>query len=436
MESYLRRRVVKNIIAGSILLMVSQQALSRRIMSENPLNLIDAGAYGNGVDDDSVYIQKAVDSGSNRIYLPAHRKFLINQSIYIKKPVVIYGGGEIIIDWDKLGYTKSAFIVLANNTKFNNLLFSTVTVPKVLKEYKNTFVLDFFADNCMVAQCESLRGHPNFCRSSKKNASFNFIKNKGYGMVSGQSQDSIDHNFCIIHDGQKGLIDENYAENWGNMILLRLSSNQFTISNNVAKSCGNHLIYISSGNNNKILKNKAYGLYTDIKVRGNYNVIKGNSIDGGILGVTNAIVDYNNTGYGVIRVDIIDNIIKASSVRAKDLVFYVKNRKNYNSRVNIINVIGNELYLDGKFSSGLMVYFDYVKNLNILNNSISVVEGGSLKVAFLVVSSSRGMLKYEKFKTVTVSNNTISQCEKFIDSNFDIEDFIVNKNDYKIKKVN
>ena len=125
MESYLRRRVVKNIIAGSILLMVSQQALSRRIMSENPLNLIDAGAYGNGVDDDSVYIQKAVDSGSNRIYLPAHRKFLINQSIYIKKPVVIYGGGEIIIDWDKLGYTKSAFIVLSNNTKFNNLLFST-----------------------------------------------------------------------------------------------------------------------------------------------------------------------------------------------------------------------------------------------------------------------------------------------------------------------
>lgn len=83
----------------------TQQLLETKEVVESKINDISVnvknyGATGNGVDDDSEYINNALSSGYKKIYIP-HGEYVINQTLnIISNDIVLYGEGIIISNAD------------------------------------------------------------------------------------------------------------------------------------------------------------------------------------------------------------------------------------------------------------------------------------------------------------------------------------------------
>ena len=337
------------------------------VASGTSVNVKQFGAVGDGVADDTAAIQAALNVGGT-INIP-DGDYLIQSSFTIAgSDINIVCDGWLVFDWSSIG-ANNAITFSGDNVqtklKAKASDSSYVLANKATLQTKHCFY--FTGDNCSCNYGET-RNNPGFVASFGSNKSFTAIGNKGYSVLDGLSQDSTDITMISINDGLDCTVSDNTGYGFGHGILFGLSTNRSVISGNRFWNCGNHCIYVSSGSGINLTGNFAEGLYTDIKCRGDYNTIVGNTVNGGVLTATNQVVDVGN-GYGINSLVVANNNVTLS--RGTENGLTVSFKTGYDCAVQGISVTGNSVRMSTNAATyGVYVSFATMENVTITGNSV------------------------------------------------------------------
>ena len=172
-------------------------------------NVLDFGAVGDGVADDTVAIQAAIDSGAMEVYVP-EGNYLLSASLTITTPIYFYGAGrngtnfkqntnfDVFVIDDGVGVM--AGVSMANFTIENTQAAASVTSGAGIRMYRSYYGV---FDNIEIINCYfGVRSRQsNVTRYNAVDISdFNYV---GFLFSEGYSFDSYISN-CAISGGGKG----------------------------------------------------------------------------------------------------------------------------------------------------------------------------------------------------------------------------------------
>lgn len=313
--------------------------------------------------------------------------------------------GFFVIDWESTG---AANIITLNGSSIKTRLNARaldetwVLANKASWLGAGYYAFTFTGDNC---ECVGGRteGNPAFVQSTGTDAKFTFRNNSGYSVLPGNVADSTDFVMFNYYNGQYGEVCDNSGYGFGHGILYGLSTNDTQCCRNRFWDCGNHCIYISSGDRNTVTDNKAYGINTDIKVRGDENIINDNEILGGTLVVTNRVVDTGN-GYAINALSVSNNLIRAE--RPLSIALRIVNRSGYPGVARGISSAGNVIQIENPG----VVYAVESSFLEMYGCSYQfIVEGSSLcsSDAVRIVPTNGSGIDPQYAQRITVSNSSV-----------------------------
>lgn len=367
-----------------------------------PVNVLDYGADPTGVADSTAALNAAFNSGKS-VFVP-EGNFLVRSAFTVTPSnIEINCDGFLVFDWQQLGAVDA--ITFTGNYVETSLKAKASDAAYVLA---NKTTLQTY--NCFLFtgdQCSSNNGisqnNPGFVKSSGSNAKFTARGNTGYSVITGLALDSTDITLIHINDGLGCDISNNSGYGFGHGILFGLSTNESIVASNNFWDCGNHCVYISSGNNNVVSNNRAEGDFTDIKVRGDYNSVTGNNVIGGALSVTNAVADTGN-GNCLNSAVVTGNSVfcNRAAANAISVVF----RTGFDGFAENIVVADNAIRIGSSSTYAIYVYFSKITNVLVDGNSIQIASGGSLTDA-VFVAPTLSATPADGLRLV-VSNNIVS----------------------------
>jgi hypothetical protein len=338
------------------------------MISGSPVNVLDYGADPTGVADSTAAINAAFNSSSS-VYVPDGDYLIRSAFTVTPSNIEIICDGFLVFDWLALGAVNA--ITFSGNYVRTRLKAKASDSAYVLtnKSTLQTFNCFLFTgDNCSANDGIS-QNNPGFVKSSGMDASFTACNNTGYSVLNGLSQDSSDIVLVHVNDGKNCTISNNSGYGFGHGILFGLSTNESVVDGNNFWNCGNHCVYVSSGDKNVISNNRAEGLYTDIKVRGDYNSLVNNTVLGGALTLTNRVVNTGN-GYGINSGLVDGNTIRCD--RPGDYALPVQNRSGFGCAAQNLVISNNAIEVTTTAVYGLFVFFNSYENVIVEGNSINV----------------------------------------------------------------
>lgn len=378
----------------------------KRVYS-GPVHAAWFGAVGDGTIDDSASLLAATTAAPH-VRLAKGKTYRVGDQIAISSTCVIEGPGTIQFDRTALGICTHTFLVTANDCVFRDVVFEPRTNPGTGGLVVDTttppsspellpYCIKFVTDTGRVEGCTFKQGVPNGVYSGKASNSVTIRNCRFFGMLSGLAQDSSDHMAIFIEDGENCHIVDNYFEGFAQGVLFGLSTNHSVIRGNVAKNCGNHLAYVSSGDWVTVEGNIAYGTYTDIKVRGDYNQVIGNKVYGGALSMTNRNL---TTGVALNSAVCTGNMIACS--RAGDYALSIINRTSFDGSARNVVCSGNSVDCLAAVTYAIFIQFATMKNVACNGNVVS----GTAPVADAIrVTSTANALT--DIYNVSICNNTV-----------------------------
>ena len=355
-----------------------------------------------GAVDSTLGIQAAFNSGHS-VDVPDGNYLITEAFTVTASDIEINCKGFLVFDWAQIG-AADAITFSGNNvkTKLNAKALSSayVLANKATLQAYNCFL--FTGNDCQSNDGVS-QNNPGFVKSGGASTRFTACGNEGYSIVTGLAQDSMDIYLIHVNDGEGCNISNNKGYGFGHGILFGGSTNESVLDGNNFWDCGNHCIYISSGNRNIVSNNRAEGTYTDIKVRGDYNVITGNNVVGGVLSATNAVVD--SEGGNCIN----SLLVSANSVLCnRGLVspIEVAYKSGFDGYAENIVVTGNTVRIGAAANFGIAVNFSKLANVIVSCNAVQLAAGGSVADA-IYVSPTLGTVITDAYR-LTIANNNIS----------------------------
>ena len=242
-------------------------------------------------------LQAALDTGIRVNLVPGIEYRIASPIVCNSKATLTSSGGELKIDYDALGVGVTAFTFNGDGSGVYGVKATPLVVQSPYVEDADASCFHFTANDCY-ARDNIGDFHPRFIYSSGSDQSFVATGNKGQGYFDGQSQDSRNHHFIEVNNGERCNVSNNYAIGYAQAVLLGGSTNRSTINDNIGINCGNHVVYVSSGSMNSVCRNIGYGPNTDVKARGDLNVVDDNTVFGGVISYTNATADGTSTIFG------------------------------------------------------------------------------------------------------------------------------------------
>jgi hypothetical protein len=370
------------------------------MIAGSPVNVLDYGADPTGVADSTAAINDAFNSGRS-VYVP-DGDYLI-QSAFTATPsnIEIICDGFLVFDWATLGavnaitfsgdYVRTRLKAKASDSAY------VLTNRSTLQGY-NCFL--FTGDHCSANEGVS-QNNPGFVKSAGSNARFTACGNTGYSVLDGLTQDPADMILIHINDGKGCTISNNSGYGFGHGILFGLSTDESVIDGNNFWNCANHCVYISSGDKNIVSNNRAEGLYTDIKVRGEYCTVVNNTVLGGALGVTNRVVDSGN-GFGMQSALVDGNTVRCD--RIGDYAINVKFRTDFDCKAQNIVVSNNAIEATVAVTYGIYIFFETIENVTVSGNSIVVDQSAAPTDAMFIAPTTFVLADANR---ITIANNTI-----------------------------
>lgn len=344
-------------------------------LKEN-VSVLDFGAVGNGVTDDTSAIQAALNTGKN-VYFPNGYTFGITSELTITTSnVILFGGGEIsfLATYNTVGNTLlSAITITGSNVIFNNLNFSgtNITVASVT----NRFIW-FKAPKGKVSNCSFINlvgGGANFNGAIQANAdaayliaTTSYFENcpgavfcQGHHCIMSNNNILSPKDGCFVFNGTNskyGVISNNTINNEilnqaGALIAAEEGASYWTISNNVINGVKNGIAIGAL--------NVAY----NPDVTG--GVISGNVINGGGSTTTNpTTLIYVSEHY--FNTIITDNLLKGLPSGASGSAYISVSATSGIVANNIIDDINSS-------ASALMLVTVGSKGLTIENNTFTTI---------------------------------------------------------------
>ena len=348
----------------------TQQLLETRDVVESKINDISVnvknyGATGNGVDDDSEYINNALSSGYKKIYIP-HGEYVTNQPLIINSnDVVLYGEGVILSNTDTtLELSGSNCDIQINIEGQDNTRIGIYNSGKDNKIH-DCVIKNIYSEDDMS------------CGINSVNSGLTKIKNNLIDRVNSVGDDIGGNNNgasrairivgLSINDGETFIIDntiKNVIGEEGDAIHL-ISSNKESmpvkIENNTINTFSRRAIKIQCSNV-EVIKNKIINRTNhtslirviDIQHSTNVNIIN-NDIDVefvsvfGLAGTPDDIVEYIN--------------IRGNTVKSHSVISNI-----YNTNANEVNISNNEFIGGGNFLLSGTDNLDF--NYNTIKHSL------------------------------------------------------------------
>jgi hypothetical protein len=359
------------------------------------------GADPTGVADSTAAIQAAFNSGKS-VIVPDGEYLIRSAFTATPSNIEIECKGFLVFDWQQLGAV-DAITFSGNNVKTKLKAKARdsayVLANKATLQTYNCFL--FTGNNCSANDGVS-QNNPGFVKSSGASTQFTACSNTGYSIVTGLVSDGSDITLIHISDGEGCNISNNRGYGFGHGILFGLSTNESVVEGNNFWSCGNHCIYISSGNRNIVSNNRAEGDFTDIKVRGDYNVVSGNSLIGGSLTVTNTVADTGN-GNCLNSAVVTGNTVFCNRASANGIA--VVFRTDFDGFAENIVVSDNTVRVASAAAYGIQVYFSKITNVVVEGNSIQLAGGTLLDAIFVAPTASTVIADGNR---IVVANNVVS----------------------------
>lgn len=364
--------------------------------------LISALSYGvsKGFENNGLQLAAWLNSGK-ALYLPQGDYNLTEQVTVTSSDFTLVMDGFIVIDWELVGPND---VVSFSGDNIKSKLKSKAKDSAYVLANKATLqtynVFSFSGDDCCCIYGES-QNNPGFVISRGSNKKFDFINNYGFSIISGLVADSTDITLFHANDGEKCIVSGNKGYGFGHAILFGLSTNNSVIDGNNFWDCGNHCVYVSSGDKNVIANNLATGDYTDIKARGDENSLTGNTVLGGNLTLTNRVTDTGN-GFALNSGVVEGNLVKCN--RELTLPINVSFRTGFDGPARNLSVCNNVIDLENaNCSNALFVVFQTLEDVLVNNN---VVGGSQVTIADAIrVTSTAGVTPSECVR-VSVCGNT------------------------------
>ena len=312
---------------------------------------------------------------------------------------------KIILDWTSLGAAGKGFYVTADNTYIHDVYFDVLATPTARNNDGSAAAIVVNADGCTVERCRGVT-QPTLVYSYKTNCSIYVRDNEASGMFDGLSSSSNDNHGVRIADGEKCFVTGNKFTGFPQAILADLSTNNSHFTGNTAILCGNHCVYVSSGEHNLIDNNIAIGQFTDIKARGDFNAITNNKVYGGIIEMTNRIADGttsplgDTSGFhaGVIA----NNTVMCERIGAYGIA--LDNRTGFTCIMRNATITGNSVF--GKDGTNAQFYGILASGLGLENITInSNTVNGSLDDGIIVTTLP---FVAANAKLISLSGNAVS----------------------------
>ena len=367
--------------------------------------IVQFGAIANSSSDIGVIITTMNNAGIKEIIIN-NGDFRLTTTANISNTCKVVGNpnSKIIIDWETLGAAGKGFYVTADNTFIESVYFDVLAIPTARNNDGSAAAIVVNADNCMIENCRALT-QPTFVYSYKSNCSITVKNCYATGMFDGLTFNSNDNHGVRIDGGEKCFVLNNYFKNFPQAILVGISTNNSHFSGNTAELCGNHCIYISSGEHNLINANIAIGKYTDIKARGDFNTITNNKVYGGILVATNRIADGTTSPIGDTSAFhacvISNNLVMCERIGAYALA--LENRTSYNCTIRNAVISNNSIFAKNTTDAmfyGIIVSGSGIENVAISGNTVN----GALSDGIIVTTQP---FVVANAKLISVSNNTV-----------------------------
>lgn len=317
-----------------------------------------AAAFADGVKELTI---------DDECYIGTHGTVISESDITLK------GSGRIWVDWAILpagliGTPTYPLTFSGDNVVIKKVRSDRVggAVPWVEDEYAAMLLMT--GENATVRHTDA-NYHRNYCFAFNSGKKIKFIGNTGKGLVDGLSQQFGIHCLLQMQDNLRAQVSHNEGGNWTNGILAGLSPQRSHITNNVFSDCGNHCIYVSSGDYSYVSNNEAYGDYTDIKVRGDWNTCMSNKVFGGSFSMTNRVVDSESTGYAANSIVCIGNEVHAN--RDLSVGLAIQSRTGFDGPVKRISCIGNSVECTGdNMPNGILILFESIESINYSGNDL------------------------------------------------------------------
>ena len=279
------------------------------------VNVLDYGAKGDGVTDDTSAIQAAINAASsssvyNRIYIPKGT-YLLNSQLTISSEVLLYGEGTL-----KEGSLTDATILI-NNTDNVGIAGLSFEGPETLSTWEALTAGERQSYKAFVKFDNCKNGYVINTRSSGKRGvvylydcqKMQIQGNRHNGFFGDIATPASNPNYySAFHcsGGRENHLTNNEAYSVGSVVLLGRDSSFNIVSNTSGREMHDNGIYNSSGDSSSFSGGTFENtLGSGVKARGRSHVVSGFTIKGCNVGVNltgNGTTPdaFNSNGFGTV----------------------------------------------------------------------------------------------------------------------------------------
>lgn len=348
------------------------------------LSILDFGAIGDGVHDDSTALQNYINASSFDVFIPTGMSLYISKNINSNKKIKIHGGGKIIGD--------------NNNTSSLSLDYGGVIEGM---NFESLSINSFTNESLLI----------------KDKSGFYFLNNNGidYNIVVGASSSSVRD---VLFDGNKGITTGKRLNpfikfiNVSNYKVSRNTTQEYRslVSVTASRSFCNYNGEISFNNDESYIPFELIGdsvnCISNVKI---FNNILSFQVRNMSPSESLSIVKYCN------------NVIISENIIGLNFPVSIENARNIN--------IENNKFSSGTATSSLKLW--YIKNCSIINNDFNFIYSD---VTNLSISGYDNNL--ERSKSIKVSGNKFRTKGKCISITYGSDDIIINDNIFNNEIIN
>lgn len=356
------------------------------------VNVKDYGAIGDGVTDDTIAVQNALNSGGN-IYIPNGYIFAVNNLVYTSKvKTLMFGGGTLRYNVPGIGTVLK--ITGSDGLTISNIIFDGNKSIRIggegsTRSYWSTLWIDADTSNTTIENCELINAYygANIINiGTYTNVISNLFKNSGPVSKDGTCDGIYNGRYSAEMTGSDG---SSYSKITGNNFIgmsdyaVACDANDIIVNDNFIEGCNAGIGAFArpmAGVNIKVYNNTIKDCTHPIDFY--------NSTGGTATGFVDCVVD-NNTLYGtnftVLSVSGSNGAKVCTSFKIRNNIVYMTYGAGYAgiavsastpASSENVEISGNLIYGTNAQDLSKGISVDYSKNLNISNNKLMSCDFG------------------------------------------------------------